>query len=357
MGVFDSMQQEGHEQVVFCYDRVSGLKAIIAIHDTTLGPALGGCRMLPYSTEDDALKDAIRLSKGMTYKSAAAGVNHGGGKIVIWGDPKSDKCEILFRALGRFIASLRGRMITGTDVGTEKEDFVYAAAETQYVVALPQEYGGSGDSSIITAYGVWRGMKAAASEVFGSDSLKQRTVAVQGVGKVGYHLVEHLVDEGAQVIATDLNPANVARVQSAFPGVQAVQPEAIYDVACDIYAPCALGATVNDQTIARLQCKIVAGSANNVLAEPRHGDALQARGILYCPDYVINAGGLIQVADELQGYNHDRAFRKTAAIYDLLKRIFVISREQGIPTYQAADLMAERRMAQIAGLQRIYVAE
>lgn len=356
MSIFAQMAKEGHEQVIFCYDKASGLKAIIAIHDTTLGPALGGCRMLPYATEEEAVTDALRLSKGMTYKCAATGVNHGGGKAVLWGDPRTEKSEELFRALGRFMQTLGGRYYTGTDMGTEKEDFVYSRMESRYIVGLPEEHGGSGNSAIITAYGVWRGMKAAALEVFGDDSLKGRHVAIQGLGKVGYHLVERLVGEGARVTATDVSRDNIRRVTDQF-AVNVVEPDEIYAVACDIFAPCAIGAVLNDDTIPSLRCRIVAGSANNQLAEPRHGTALYDRGILYCPDYVINAGGLIQVADELMGYDRERAFNKAATIYEMLRRIFAISAQERIPTSQAADRHAERRIASISQLSRIYVPE
>lgn len=356
MSIFEQMAKDGHEQVIFCYDRGSGLRAIIAIHDTTLGPALGGCRMLPYATESEAVTDALRLSKGMTYKCAATGVNHGGGKAVIWGDPQQDKSEELFRALGRYMQTLGGRYYTGTDMGTEKEDFVYSRMESRYIVGLPEEHGGSGNSAIITAYGVWRGMKAAALEVFGNDSLTGRHVAIQGLGKVGYHLVERLVEEGARLTVTDVSPENVRRVAQAF-DVEVVDPDAIYGVPCDIFAPCAVGAVLNDETIPRLNCRIVAGSANNQLAEPRHGAALFGRAILYCPDYVINAGGLIQVADELMGYDRDRAFQKASTIYEMLRRIFAISAEEQIPTSQAADRHAERRIASIGRLSRIYLPE
>lgn len=355
--IFERMARDGHEQVIFCYDKVSGLRAIIAIHDTTLGPALGGCRMYPYGAEEAAIDDALRLSRGMTYKSAAAGVNHGGGKAVIWGDPRAGKSEELFRALGRYVQALKGRFITGTDMGTNKEDFIWSHAETDYLVALPEEWGGSGDSSVITAYGVYRGMQAAALEVFGEAQLKGRTVAVQGVGKVGFHLVEHLLDDGAQAVITDVVQENIDRTVKQFPQVRVVAPTEIVGVACDIFAPCAIGGVLNDETLPQLQCRVVAGAANNVLREPRHGDELHRRGILYCPDYVINAGGLIQVADELQGYHRDRAFRKTAGIFDMLREIFSISRKEGIPTYRAADVLAERRIATMAGIQRIYVPE
>jgi leucine dehydrogenase len=357
MGVFERMQKDGHEQVIFCYDKVTGLKAIIAIHDTTLGPALGGCRMWPYESEEAALEDALRLSKGMTYKSAASGQNHGGGKSVLWGNPRTDKNEEYFRAFGRFVQTLGGRFITGTDVGTEKTDFVWSKMESDYLVGLPEEHGGSGDSSIITAFGVWKGMKACAMNTWGADSLKGKRIAVQGVGKVGFNLVEHLMDEGALVTLCDVVADHLKRVKETFPAVTVVEPAAIYDVDCDIFSPNALGAVLNDDTIPRLKCRVVAGAANNQLAEPRHGDELYRKGILYAPDYVINAGGLIQVADELLGYNRDRAFRKTAEIYDRLLQIFGISRREEIPTYLAADRMAERRIARVGALNRIYVPE
>lgn len=356
MGVFDRMEKDGHEQVLFCYDKATGLKAIIAIHDTTLGPALGGCRMWPYGTEEEALEDAMRLSRGMTYKSAASGQNHGGGKAVIWGNPRTDKSEELFRAFGQFVQTLGGRFVTGTDVGTEKTDFIYSRMESPHLVALPEEYGGSGDSSIITAYGVWRGMKAAAMHMWGNNSLKGRKVAVQGLGKVGYHLVEHLSDEGAEITVTDILPENIQRARDSF-SVRVVSPEEIYDQECDIFSPNALGSVINDVTIPRLTCQIIAGAANNQLTEPRHGEELHRRGILYAPDYVINAGGLIQVADELQGYNRDRAFRKTSMIYERLLEIFAISKAEGIPTHAAADRMAERRIGKMAQLKRVYMPE
>ncbi|HEY3364626.1 MAG TPA: Glu/Leu/Phe/Val dehydrogenase dimerization domain-containing protein [Symbiobacteriaceae bacterium] len=357
MGVFERMQKDGHEQIIFFHDKSTGLKAIVAIHDTTLGPALGGCRMWPYATEEDALEDALRLSKGMTYKSAASGNNHGGGKSVIWGNPKTDKSEKLFRAFGRYVQTMRGRFFTGTDVGTEKTDFVWSQMESDYLVALPEEHGGSGDSSIITAFGVWKGIKAAARHVWGDDSLKGKQIAVQGLGKVGFHLCEHLSDEGASLTVTDVVPENVKRVQETFKNVKAVAPDEIFDVACDIFSPNALGGVINDDTVKRLTCKVVAGAANNQLKEPRHGDMLQNRGILYAPDYVINGGGLIQVADELMGYNRDRAFKKTAGIYDMLSQIFAIAARDAIPTYRAADRLAEERIAAVAELKRIYVPE
>ncbi len=357
MGVFERMVRDGHEQVVFCYDKATGLRAIIAIHDTALGPALGGCRMWPYATEEEALEDALRLARGMTYKSAASGQNHGGGKIVIWGDPATEKSEPLFRALGRFVGTLRGRIITGTDVGTDKADFVWARQESPWFVGLPEEEGGSGDTAVLTAYGVWQGMRACARFLWGESTLRNRRVALQGLGKVGSRLLAHLLADGAQVVVTDLRRERVEEVCAAHPEVAGVEPEAIYDQPCDIFSPSALGGVLNDETIPRLRCAAVAGSANNQLAEPRHGDLLHEAGILYAPDYVINAGGLIQVADEILGFNPERARRKTAAIHDLLLQIFAISRDERIPTYRAADRLAEQRIERVGRLRGIYIPE
>jgi leucine dehydrogenase len=355
MGIFDKMAQHRHEQVVFCHDRVSGLKSIIAIHDTTLGPALGGTRMWPYKSEEEMLEDVLRLSRGMTYKSAAAGSNFGGGKAVIWGDPATDKGELLFRALGLFVHSLAGRFITGTDVGTVADDFVHARSVTPYLVALPEEHGGSGDSSLTTAFGVWHGMRACAEEVFGSPSLKGLRVAVQGVGKVGYRLCGYLSEEGAEVIVSDVSEANLNRVKREHK-VEVVSPEEIIDTECDIFSPNALGGVVNDETVGRFRTRIVAGAANNQLAEDRHGDELHRRGILYAPDYVINAGGLIQVSEEFPSFSRERAMRRAAAIYDSLRRIFAICRRDGIAPHKAADVLVEERLAEISGC-RLYLPE
>ncbi|HWJ02433.1 MAG TPA: Glu/Leu/Phe/Val dehydrogenase [Verrucomicrobiae bacterium] len=354
--IFEQMAEYGHEQVIFNYDKATGLKAIIAIHDTTLGPALGGCRMWDYENEQAALKDALRLSRGMTYKCAVSGVTHGGGKTVIIGDPKTEKSDELFQSLGTFVQALNGRYYTGTDVGTVGMDFVSAAKQSDYLVGLPEEYGGSGNSAIITAYGAHCGIKATAKEAFGSDSLQGLTIAVQGLGKVGYDLVGRLLSEGAKVIATDVNEDSLRRVKEEYPEVTVVSPGEIFAVECDIFSPNALGACINDETIPQLKCKAVCGAANNQLAEPRHGDKLQQLGILYAPDYVANAGGLIQVADELQGYNKDRAFKNASLIYDILLKIYAIAKEQKIPTYQAADLMIEKKIATIGQLRRKFVA-
>lgn len=340
------MEEADYEQLVFCQDKESGLKAIIAIHDTTLGPALGGTRMWTYDSEEEAIVDALRLAKGMTYKNAAAGLNLGGGKTVIIGDPKKDKSEAMFRAFGRYIQGLNGRYITAEDVGTTVFDMDTIHQETDFVTGISPEFGSSGNPSPVTAYGVFKGMKAAAKEAYGSDSLEGKTIAVQGVGNVAFTLCEYLHEEGAQLIITDINKDAVSKAVEAF-GARAVDPDDIYSVYCDIYAPCALGATVNDETIPQLKATIIAGSANNQLKEARHGDILYEKGIVYAPDYVINSGGVINVADELNGYNQDRAMRRVETIYDNLSRVFQISRRDDIPTNVAADRMAEERIASL----------
>ncbi|MGY0693046.1 branched-chain amino acid dehydrogenase [Virgibacillus sp. FSP13] len=347
MEIFTNMEQYDYEQLVFCQDKNSGLKAIIAIHDTTLGPALGGTRMWTYNSEEEAIEDALRLAKGMTYKNAAAGLNLGGGKTVIIGDPKKDKNPEMFRAFGRYIQSLNGRYITAEDVGTSVEDMDTIHMETDFVTGISPEFGSSGNPSPVTAYGVYKGMKAAAMEAFGSDSLEGKTVAVQGVGNVAFTVCDYLHKEGANLIVTDINKDAVNRAVEAF-GAKAVDPEDIYGVDCDIYAPCALGATVNDETIPQLKAKVIAGSANNQLKTSEHGDIIHEKGIVYAPDYVINSGGVINVADELNGYNQDRAMRKVETIYDSLMKVFEISKRDNIPTYVAADRMAEERIASVS---------
>lgn len=343
MELFKYMETYDYEQVVVCQDKQSGLKAIIAIHDTTLGPALGGTRMWTYASEAEAFEDALRLAKGMTYKNAAAGLNLGGGKTVIIGDPRKDKNEEMFRAFGRYIQGLNGRYITAEDVGTTVADMDIIHEETDYVTGISPAFGSSGNPSPVTAYGVYVGMKAAAKEAFGSPSLEGLTVAVQGVGNVSYTLCKHLHEEGAKLIVTDINKEAVARAVEAF-GAKAVDINDIYSVECDIFAPCALGAIINDETIPQLKAKVIAGAANNQLKETRHGDQLQQLGIVYAPDYVINAGGVINVADELYGYNQDRAMKKVETIYDKISTIFEISKRDQIPTYLAADRMAEERI-------------
>ncbi|CAH0225356.1 branched-chain amino acid dehydrogenase [Peribacillus sp. NPDC101481] len=346
MEIFKYLEKYDYEQLLFCQDKQSGLKAIIAIHDTTLGPALGGTRMWTYASEEDAIEDALRLSRGMTYKNAAAGLNLGGGKTVIIGDPRKDKNEEMFRAFGRYIQGLNGRYITAEDVGTTVEDMDLIHEETDFVTGISPAFGSSGNPSPVTAYGVYRGMKAAAKEAFGTDSLEGKVVAVQGVGNVSYNLCRHLHEEGAKLIVTDINKESVARAVESF-GASAVNPDEIYGVDCDIYAPCALGAVINDQTINQIKAKVIAGAANNQLKETVHGDQIHEKGIIYAPDYVINAGGVINVADELLGYNRERALKKVETVYDTIERVIEIAKRDQIPTYKAADRMAEERIARM----------
>lgn len=347
MEIFKYMEKYDYEQLVFCQDEASGLKAIIAIHDTTLGPALGGARMWTYATEENAIEDALRLARGMTYKNAAAGLNLGGGKTVIIGDPFKDKNEEMFRALGRFIQGLNGRYITAEDVGTSVTDMDLIHEETNYVTGISPAFGSSGNPSPVTAYGVYRGMKAAAKEAFGTDSLEGRTISVQGLGNVAYKLCEYLHNEGAKLVVTDINQAAIDRVVNDF-GAKAVAPEEIYAQDVDIFSPCALGAIINDETIPQLKAKVIAGSANNQLQDSKHGDYIHELGIVYAPDYVINSGGVINVADELYGYNRERAMKRVDGIYDSIEKIFEISKRDGIPTYVAANRLAEERIARVA---------
>lgn len=352
MLTFELLEKHGdHEQVVFCHDKDSGLKAIIAIHNTILGPALGGTRMWPYKSEEDALVDVLRLSKGMTYKASAAGLNLGGGKAVIIGDPKKDKSEALFRNFGAYVNSMNGKYITAEDVGTTVNDMAYIFMETPYVTGIPVTFGGSGDPSPFTAHGVLMGIKASVKEKLKTDSLKGVRVAVQGLGNVGSHLVEYLLKEGALVTVADIDKEKTQKIASKL-NLQVLDPETIATSECDVFAPCALGAVINDQNISKLKCKIVAGGANNQLAEYRHGDALMELGVLYAPDYVINAGGLMNVFVELEGYSRDRAFEKTTQVYDNLMQVFTISREEKIATQRAADRLAEKRIHAIGSLRQ-----
>lgn len=352
MDLKQEMTRYRHEQLVISSDPSSGYFGIIAIHDTTLGPALGGTRFWEYATTEAAITDALRLARGMTYKAAVAGVNLGGGKAVIVGDNKRTDREALFRAHGRFVESLGGRYVTAEDVGTSPADMEHIHSETEHVAGL---HGRSGDPSPVTAYGVYMGMKAAAKVRWGSDSLSGRTVAVQGCGNVASHLCGMLHQEGARLIVTDIDASKVARIVDDT-GAVAVAPEAIYDQAADIYSPNALGATINDDTLKRLKVEIVAGGANNQLAEERHGKALEDLGLTYAPDYVVNGGGLINVYGELQGWAAERSRRKAGDIYDTTLRVFAIAAEQGIPTYLAADRLAEERIASIAPLRKLWIA-
>ncbi|WP_040286570.1 Leu/Phe/Val dehydrogenase [Sporosarcina koreensis] len=347
MEIMKYMETYDYEQLVICQDKTTGLKAFIAIHDTTLGPALGGTRMWTYDSEEEAIEDALRLARGMTYKNAAAGLNLGGGKAVIMGNPKTDKNDEMFRAFGRFIEGLNGRYITAEDVGTTEEDMDLIHLETDYVTGVSAEFGSSGNPSPITALGVYKGMKAAAKEAFGSDSLKDKTVAVQGVGNVAYTMCEYLHKEGAKLIVTDINQDAVQRAVDNF-GATAVGIDEIYSQDADIFSPCALGAVINDDTIPQLKAKVIAGSANNQLKNPEHGDRIHEMGIVYAPDYVINSGGVINVADELDGYNRERALKKVDTIYQTIEKIFAISKRDSIPSYVAADRLAEERIERVA---------
>ena len=350
-GIFSQLGEHAHEQVSFFYEPSSGYRGIIAIHDTTLGPALGGTRFWNYASDGDALIDALRLARGMTYKAAVAGLNLGGGKSVIIGDNKISNREPLFRAHGRHVESLRGRYITAEDVGTSTADMEFIRTETKHVTGL---LGKSGDPSPVTAYGTYRGMKAAAQYRWGSDSLAGKTVAVQGCGHVGYFLCKELHQEGAKLVVTDIDAQRVKAVTQDF-HAKAVSAAEIYGQAADIFAPCALGAVINDETIAQLKVAIVAGAANNVLAEDRHGDELERKGIAYAPDYVINGGGLINVNAELHDWSLERARAKAGEIYDTILRVFEIAKEERIPSYKAADRLAEQRIAAVAKVRQNFV--
>ncbi|MCE9789359.1 Glu/Leu/Phe/Val dehydrogenase dimerization domain-containing protein [Shewanella chilikensis] len=335
MAVFNHVSFDEHEQVVFCHDKESGLRAIIAIHNTNLGPAVGGCRMWNYQSDDEALTDVLRLSRGMTYKNALAGLAMGGGKSVIIADPKTENREQLFRAFGRFVHNLGGRYYSAEDVGTTPADIMIAHDETPYVLGLE---GMSGDPSPFTAMGTYLGIKAAVKHKLDKDSLKGLKIAVQGVGHVGYYLCKHLHEEGAELFVTDIHQASLDKVATDF-GAVVVAPQDIYALDVDVYAPCALGATLNDTTLPQLKAGIVAGCANNQLAEPRHGEQLKQMGILYAPDYVINAGGIINVSFE-KDYDATKSSAKVEEIYNTLLSIFKKADEQNRTTAEVADEMA-----------------
>jgi valine dehydrogenase (NAD+) len=359
MGVFASTEDPGatgHEQVVFCQDKQSGLKAIIGIYSTALGPALGGTRFYPYASEEDAVADVLDLSRGMAYKNALAGLDLGGGKAVIWGDPEQIKSEALLRAYGRFVESLGGRYYTACDVGTYVADMDVIARETTFVTGRSVEHGGAGDSSILTAWGVFQGMRAAAEHVWGAPTLVGRRVGIAGLGKVGKYLTGHLLADGAEVVATDVNPKALEWVRANHPQVELVDDTAALVAAdIDVYAPCALGGALNDDTVPVLRAKVVAGAANNQLAHPGIEKVLADRGILYAPDYVVNAGGVIQVADEIDGFNFDRAKLRATRIYDTTREILRLADDEGVPPAVAADRLAERRMAEVGRLRTIHL--
>jgi leucine dehydrogenase len=350
MQIFDTIAGMGHEQVVLCHDPAASYRGIIAIHSTILGPALGGTRFWSYATDDEAIVDALRLARGMTYKNAVAGLNLGGGKSVIIGENKTKNRELLFRAHGRFVESLGGRYITAEDVGTSTADMDFVHMETKNVTGLA---GRSGDPSPVTAHGVFRAIQASAKQRWGKDDVTDRVVAVQGCGHVGYFLAKALHESGARLIVTDIDAERIKRVINEF-GARAVAPEEIYGVQADIFAPCALGAIISDKTIPQLRVEIVAGAANNQLLEERHGDMLEEKGILYAPDYVANAGGVINVYSELAGWTSARAFRKADEIYDTVLKVFSISKQDRVPTYQAADRLAEQRIRLVGSMVRTW---
>lgn len=349
--IFGPMHEFEHEQIMLCHDKVTGLKAIIAIHNTILGPGLGGTRFFNYKSENDALNDVLRLSRGMTYKASISGLNLGGAKAVIIGDPGKLKSEGLFRKFGRFIQNLNGKYITAEDVGTTTRDMEYIKMETDHVVGLPEIKGGGGDPSPVTAYGVFMGMKASANFVYGSDSLKGKTVAVQGIGKVGMHLVDYLHKEGAKIYVSDINEEQLQRAASQYNAI-VVDGNDMFDLNIDIFAPCAMGAILNTDTIGRLKCAIVAGAANNQLEDEEvHGPMIKDRNIVYAPDFLINAGGLINVYSEHTGYNREIALGQAEKIYDTTLQILKKARHDGMHTQRAAILLAEHRLKQIMSVR------
>lgn len=348
MKLFDTIAGMGHEQIVLCHDPAAGYRGIIAIHSTVLGPALGGTRFWKYASDQEAIVDALRLARGMTYKNAVAGLNLGGGKSVIIGDNKTTDRELIFRAHGRFVESLGGRYITAEDVGTSTADMDYVHMETRSVSGLA---GRSGDPSPVTAHGVFRAIQASAKERWGRDDIANKVVAVQGCGHVGYYLAKELHEAGAKLVVTDIDADRVKRAVKDF-GARAVKTDEIYGQKAHIFAPCALGAVINDETLPQLKVEIVAGAANNVLLDEKHGDALEKKGILYAPDYVANAGGVINVYGELAGWTSARALRKADEIYDTVLKVFAIAKGDKIPTYEAADRLAEQRIRAVGSLVR-----
>jgi leucine dehydrogenase len=354
LGIFAVVKSTNHEQVVFCNDNASGLRAIIAIHNTVLGPGLGGTRMWNYATEAEALNDVLRLSRGMTYKAAISGLNLGGAKAVIIGDAKKDKSEALMRKFGRFVENLNGKYITAEDVGTTTKDMEYVKMETDSVAGLPESMGGGGDPSPVTAYGVYMGMKASAKKAYGSDSLAGKRISVQGIGKVGMHLVELIHNEGAIITVSDINEESLQYAATTY-GAKVVNGDEIYTQDVDIFAPCALGAILNTENINALRCSIIAGAANNQLAnEDEHGTLIKQKGLLYAPDFLVNAGGLINVYSEVIGYNRENAMRDTEKIYDTTLNIYSVAEAQNIHTQQAATMLAQKRIDDILSVRSTY---
>lgn len=350
--VLENMSAMNHEQIVFCQDEATGLKAIIGIHSTILGPALGGTRMWHYNNEAEALEDVLRLSRGMTYKNAIAGLNLGGGKAVIIGDSRTMKNEALMRRFGKFVDSLSGKYITAEDVGMTTKDMEMVYSETKHVTGLPEYLGGTGDPSPVTAYGVYMGMKAAAQYRWGNDSLNGKTITVQGAGHVGQYLIGHLLEEGANILVADIFEDKLNECTSKFPQVKVISPDSIIDTECDIYSPCALGGTLNDTNIPRLKCEIVAGCANNQLKnEAVNGRQLVDRNIVYAPDFLINSGGVINVYGELTGYNTKAAIKKAEGIYDTTLDVLKYASNNNITSGEAAIQYAQKRIDAIAGIK------
>lgn len=351
--VIAQMGINNHEQILFCNDNATGLKAIIAVHNTVLGPSLGGTRFWNYNNEMEALTDVLRLSRGMTYKSSVAGINLGGGKAVIIGDPKKIKNEALLRRFGKFVNSLGGKYITAEDVAMTSRDMEIIKMETDYVSGLPENMGGSGDPSPVTAYGVYVSMKASAKEMWGSDSLSGKKILVQGIGHVGEVLVSHLTNDGAKVYINDISEERLKEVSTKYKA-EVVSADTMFDLDIDIYAPCALGATVNDETLNKLKCKIICGAANNQLADEKiHGELVTKKGILYAPDFVVNAGGIINVYYELEGYNRERALAHAEQIYTTTFNLFQLAKKEGLPTYMAANRLGEQRIEAIAKVNAV----
>jgi valine dehydrogenase (NAD+) len=344
-----------HEQVVFCNDPASGLKAIIAIHSTALGPGLGGTRFYPYASTADAIRDVLNLSRGMSYKNALAGLDLGGGKAVIIGDPTTDKTETLLRAYGRFVQSLNGRYLTACDVGTYSADMDVIATECSFVTGRTVAHGGAGDSSVLTAYGTFQGMRASAEAVWGAPTLAGRTVGIAGVGKVGHHLVKHLVDDGARVAVTDVDPAAVEAMVTQYGATAVADADALVRAEIDVYAPCAMGGALTDQVVDALTAAIVCGAANNQLEHPGVEKALADRGILYAPDFCVNSGGVIQVADELEGFSFERAEQRASGIFETTQAVFALARADAVTPAEAADRLAERRMRDVGRLRGVYL--
>jgi leucine dehydrogenase len=353
LAVFELMDQHGHEEVVFCYDKTTGLQAIIAIHDTTLGPALGGTRMWHYDTEADALKDALRLSRSMTYQAAAADCDTGGGKAVLWGDPSRDKSEAYFRAFGRFVEGLKGRFVTYSDLGTDEKDLRYVRRETGQIAPFVAKGAVEADGARITAYGVFWGMKACCKMLFGVSTLKGRKIVIQGVGEVGTHLARYLNEEGALLVISDIVYDAMKRVQDEVPDAQIVRPEQIFDCDCDIFSPCALGGVITQENFDKLKCKIIAGAAYDIIESDLVGDLLFKKGILYAPDFVISAGELFQSADRLEPVTQEASLRRAEEIYDVMVRVLERAERDGIPPYRAARKMASERIERVGRVRTI----